>query len=177
VKTVERFILVVLFFWAVVFPVHAAFTSFFIFGDGLSCTATNPQAGSLYYGKRFSNGRVWAEVLAQQQGLAFNPASNTNSFFGNTSSNLFAETSAYTPPTDASNALVVIWVNNADLFYPAADPSPTLAKFTSTINLALTNQYKAITNLYAKGIRNLVMPDVVDISRIPAFNTYTTQTG
>lgn len=155
----------------------AAFTSFHVFGDSISTTATNSGAGQYYYGKRYSNGRVWVEVLAQQQGLAFDPAGNTNSYFGNTSSSLLAEVNAYRPPTDAGNALVVIWVNNADLYYPALDPLPTLAKFTSAINVALTNQFKAITNLYAKGIRTLIMPNVVDISAIPQFNTYTAYTN
>jgi phospholipase/lecithinase/hemolysin len=177
VKKAVGFMVGVLLFGSAVFPAQAAFTSFYVFGDSLSTTASNSAAGSLYYGQRYSNGRVWVEVLAQRQGLTFNPAKNTNSFFGNTSSNLFAETGAYTPPGDASNALVVIWVNNADLYYPALDPTPTLAKFTNAINLALTNQYKAITNLYAKGIRTLVMPNVVDISTIPQFNTYASQTN
>lgn len=159
------------------FRAQATFTSFHVFGDSLSTTATNTAAGPLYYGKRYSNGRIWVEVLAQQQGLAFNPSNNPHSFFGNTSSNLFPQTVAYTPPSDASNALVVIWVNNADLYFPALDPSPTLGEFTNAINLALTNQFKAITNLYAKGIRTLVMPNVVDISTIPQFNTYTAYTN
>jgi len=114
----------------------------------------------------------WVEVLAQQQGLVFNPGENTDSYFGNTSSSLVTQVNAYHPPADASNALVVIWVNNADLYYPALDPLPTMDKFTSVINAALANQFKAITNLYAKGIRTLVMPNVVDISTIPKFNGY-----
>ncbi len=150
----------------------AAFTSLHVFGDGLSCTATNPGAGPYYYGKRYSNGRVWVEVLAQQQGLVFNAASNIHSYFGNTSDKLASEINAYTPPADANNALVVIWVNNADLYYPALDPSPTIDKFNTVINLAVTNQFKAITSLYAKGIRTLIMPNVVDISTIPQFNNY-----
>lgn len=151
---------------------RAAFTSFHVFGDGLSCTATNPGAGPYYYGKRYSNGRVWVEVLAQQQGLVFNAASNIHSFFGNTSDKLASEINAYTPPADAGNALVVIWVNNADMYYPALDSSPTIQKFNTVIGLAVTNQFKAITNLYAKGIRTLVMPNAVDISTIPQFNNY-----
>jgi phospholipase/lecithinase/hemolysin len=147
-----------------------AFTSFHVFGDGISCTATNAGAGAYYYGKRYSNGRVWVEVLAQQQGLAFDPAKNTDSFFGNTSGKLVNETAAYTPPADAGNALVVIWVNNADLYYPALDPSPTIDKFNNAINLAMANELKAINNLYAKGIRTLVMPNVVDICSIPQFD-------
>ena len=171
-KSHFKLFLIVAFAWLVTAPVQAAFTSIHVFGDGISCTATNPGAGPYYYGKRFSNGRVWVEVLAQQQGLAFDPLQNKDSFFGNTSDKLAAEIKAYTPPADASNALVVIWVNNADMYYPALDPSPTLAKFNDVINRAVTNQFNAITNLYAKGIRTLVMPNVVDISSIPEFNNY-----
>jgi phospholipase/lecithinase/hemolysin len=155
-------------------PARAAFTSLYIFGDSLSTTAINPAAGPNYYGLRWSNGRVWVEIMAQYQGLAFNPASNTISWFGNTSSNLFSEVNSFKPPTDASNALVVVWVNNADLFFPATDSSPTLAKFNAIINQAQTNHYKAITNLYAKGIRTLVMPNVVDISTIPLLSSDST---
>jgi len=32
------------------------------------------------------------------------------------------------------------------------------------MNLSLSNHFKAITNLYAKGARTLVMPTAVDIS-------------
>lgn len=143
-----------------------------VFGDSISTTASNPGAGSLYYGQRYSNGRVWVEVLAQMQGISYDPAKNTDSFFGNTSDKMWNEVKAYVPPADASNVLVVIWVNNADMYYPALDPSPTLSKFNAVINVALTNQFKAITNLYAKGIRTLVMPNVVDISTVPQFNGY-----
>jgi phospholipase/lecithinase/hemolysin len=158
-----------------------AFTSFHVFGDSLSCTASNtvvyPQSTN-YFGKRYSNGRIWVEVLAQMQGLPFDPTNgNPHSFFGNTSSNLLGQISAYTPATDASNALVVIWVNNADLFYPATDSSPTLAKFNAVITQAQVNHFRAITNLYARGVRTLVMPNVVDISTIPQFNTYTSYTN
>jgi phospholipase/lecithinase/hemolysin len=116
------------------------------------------------------------EVLAQRQGLTFYFSNNT-SYFGNTSSDLVGEINSFTPPANASNALVVIWVNNADLYYPATDPTPTLASFNAVINQAQINHYKAITTLYAKGIRTLIMPNVVDISTIPAFNNYIAYTN
>jgi phospholipase/lecithinase/hemolysin len=168
---VKSLLLAILCGWGAL-SVSAAFTSYYVFGDGLSCTATNPQAGQFYYGKRFSNGRVWVEVLAQQQGLALNPAGNTNAFFGNTSANLTNEVNRFViSPAAATNALVVIWVNNADLYFPALADTPTLDGFLPYINQGKTNHYIAITNLYAKGIRTLVMPNVVDVSTIPAFNT------
>lgn len=162
---------------------RAEFGSIHVFGDGLSCTASNNvtfPSSTNYYGKRFANGRVWVEVLAQMQGLPFDPLKNTNSFFGNTSSNLFAQTTNFTAAlsaSDASNALVIIWVNNADLYYPAYASPPTFTIFSNAITLALTNQFKSITNLYTKGVRTLIMPNVVDISSVPEFNNYIAQTN
>lgn len=170
-KSLALLLLTILMFGLNTTSASGAFTSFHVFGDSLSTTATNLGAGPLYYGKRYANGRIWVEVLAQLQGLPFNPVNNTNSFFGNTSGNLISEINGYNP-TDASNALVVIWVNNADLYFPALSSPPTAAEFNAVISQAQINHFKAITNLYAKGIRTLIMPNVVDISTIPQFNTY-----
>lgn len=108
------------------------------------------------------------ELLAQMQGLAFNPSNNPHAYFGNTSVNLYSQTAAYTPPTDASNALVVIWVNNADFYDPVLYDATNTGAWLTLISSATNNHYKAITNLYtSKGIQTLVMPNVVDISTVP----------
>lgn len=141
----------------------------FVIGDSVSTTTNNPGAGPLYYGQRYSNGRVWVEVLAERQGLAFYP-SNNNSYFGNTSSNLAATINNFSAPTGLSNILFVIWVNDADLFYQAQNSGNNLKAWTNAINISLTNHFKAITNLYAKGARTLIMPNVVDLSTIPQYD-------
>ena len=174
-KSFIRFTTGILLFGSVVFSAKGSFTNLYVFGDSLSAASNNVPVGPYYYGDRWSNGRVWVEVLAQRQGLTFH-FSNNISYFGNTSSELVGEVNSFSP-ANASNALVVIWVNNADLYYPATDPTPTLAGFNAVINQAQTNHYRAITNLYAKGIRTLIMPNVVDISTIPAFNAYTAYTN
>ena len=44
----------------------------------------------------------------------------------------------------------------------------------STANiLSQTNHLQIITNLYAKGVRTLILPNAVDLSKIPAFNAGT----
>jgi phospholipase/lecithinase/hemolysin len=181
---VQKLALVLMFCGLGLFPARAAFTSFHVFGDSISCTASNPVSAiysTNYFGKRYTNGRTWVEVLAQMQGLSFDPTNgNPHSFFGNTSSNLFAQATNYTAsllPSVASNTLVVIWVNNADLYFPAYDSPPTYGKFTNAINLAVTNQFKAILHLYTNYIRTIVMPNVVDISSVPEFNTFTDRTN
>src|ERR1700690_3223539 len=151
-----------------VFSAQAAFTALYVFGDGISAT-TNGPGGPYYYGPRNSNGRLWIEVLAQRQGLVFDTNKNW-SYFGNTSTSMVASVSSFQAPADASNALFVIWVNNADLFYPAFNNGANMNAWTNAINVSLTNHFKAITNLYAKGARTLIMPNAVDISTIPEFN-------
>jgi phospholipase/lecithinase/hemolysin len=153
-------------------PARGAFALLQVFGDGISSTTNNPAVGPYFYGQRFSNGRVWVEVLAQRQGLAFYHSNNW-SYFGNTSTSLVAAVSGYTAPAGAemSDILFVIWVNCADLFYPALNHGTNLNAWTNAMNLSLANHYRAITNLYAKGARTLVMPNAVDLSTIPQFNT------
>src|SRR5208337_2121650 len=120
------------------FTARATFTSFYVFGDSLSAASNNSPIGPLYYGDHWSNGRVWVEVLAQRQGLPFY-FSNNISYFGNTSTDLVTEVSRFMPPASASNALVVIWVNNADLYIPATASPPTLAAFNAAINQSQIN--------------------------------------
>jgi thermolabile hemolysin len=169
VKKAVGFMVGFLLFGSAVSPAKAAFTALYVFGDSLSTTTNNPSVGPSYYGQRYSNGRVWVEVLAQRQGLTYNPTNNW-SYFGDTSTNLVANVNSFNAPLDASNALFVVWVNDADLFYPAQYSGTNMAQWTNAINQSQTNHYKAVTSLYAKGVRTLIMPNAVDISTIPYFN-------
>jgi phospholipase/lecithinase/hemolysin len=164
-------ILVVALLGLAVFPGRAAFTLLQVFGDGISTTTNNEATGPFFYGHRFSNGRVWVEVLAERQGLTLY-ATNNWSYFGNTSTNMVSCVKNYTAPSgvNLSNILFVIWVNNADLFYLALNGGTDMNTWTNAMNLSLSNHFKAITNLCQKGARTLVMPNVVDLSTIPQFN-------
>jgi phospholipase/lecithinase/hemolysin len=181
VKGFIRFTLSVLLFGLAVCPAQATFSSLYIFGDTVSTTTNNSFAGPLYYGKRFSNGRVWVEVLAQRQGLGANSITNVNwsyssnnwSYYGDDSGSLVTNVSHFTAPPAASNALFVVWVNDADFVDDMGNiyPSTNIVTWTNAINLSLTNHYRAITNLYAKGVRTLVMPNAVDITEIPQYDS------
>ena len=168
-KSLYQFTLIVLFFGAVHFSAHAGYSALYVFGDALSTTTNNPTVGSLYYGKRYSNGRVWVEVLAQRQGVGI---SNNWSYFDCNSSNLVTNVGNFTAPANASNALFVIWVNNSDLHDVALDGNTSLTTWSNAIVRSQTNHFKAITNLYAKGVRTLIAPNAVDISKVPYFNAY-----
>jgi len=171
----------------------AAFSSIYIFGDSVSSTTTNNAEGTSltndYYGKRYCNGRTWVEVLAQRQGLGTNSivtntwvySSNNLSFYGQYSPILVTNVSKFTAPANASNCLFVVWVGDADFVGDVSDPNVGAlgGKFsngtnqlvwTTNISLHLTNHFKAITNLYAKGMRTLVAPNVANIMLVPQYN-------
>jgi phospholipase/lecithinase/hemolysin len=166
--------IVILLFGLAVLPAHAAFKSLYVFGDALSATADPNAPGAPYfYGQRWSNGRVWVEVLAQRQGLVFDSTKNS-SYWDHNSSNLVAQIKSFTPPPDVANDLFIVWVCNADTFDASTielyNPSYQLS---SPNILSQANHLQIITNLYAKGVRTLILPNAVDISKIPAFNAGT----
>lgn len=191
----RRFVLcrsIVLFLGCVALSAHASFSSIYIFGDSISTTTTNSAAATYpqsYYGKRYSNGRSWVEVLAQRQGFGANSLTNVNwnyssnnlSFYGQYSPVLVTNINKFISPSNATNCLFVVWVNNADFVGDVNNylsglnlgpPSGTnLADWTTAINQHLTNHFQAITNLYAKGCRTLLAPNAVDITEIPEYNS------
>ena len=167
-KTLRKLIIGFLLSGFVVLPTHAAFTSLYVFGDALSTTTNNQTGGPNYYGGRYCNGRIWVEVLAQRQGIGI---SNNWSYFDCNSSNLVKNVQNFNIKASvASNALFVVWVNNSDLFDAVLSaPNTNQSTWIPIINRGQTNQFRAITNLYAKGVRTIIMPNVVDIGKVPYF--------
>jgi len=161
-----------------VLPARADFSSLYVFGDTLSATAdTAYSPGSpLYYGYRWSNGRVWVEVLAQLQGILIN---YNNSYDDHSSSITVADVKSFSAPPNVANDLFTVWVCNADTFDAASavvsdnnqNPTYLLNEFISSNLVSQINHFQIITNLYAKGVRYLILPNAVDISKIPAYNT------
>ena len=166
-KFVVRFALVIVLFGTGIFSAQAGFSSLYVFGDTLSSTTDNPAPASDYYPGHDSNGRVWVEVLAQRQGLTI---STNLSYYDHNSSLLVTDIKNLTiTQANASNALFIVWVCNADTF-DAASASDTPSQWTAAIKRSQTNHLQIITNLYAKGVRTLILPNAVDISKIPAYN-------
>ena len=174
-KNLFQFIFGILLFGLIVLPAQAAFKALYVFGDSLSSTTDNSYVGSLYYGQRDSNGRVWIEVLAQRQGLIYDATKN-NSYWNHTSAQVVTDVQNFTAPTNVANGLFVVWVCNADTFDAASVPDNSAQWIAANIQ-SQANHLQIITNLYAKGVRNLILPNAVDISEIPAFNAGTAWTG
>lgn len=167
--------LAILFFCVLPLTARAGFNALYVFGDSLSTTTNNVQlypASTNYYGDRYCNGRVWVEVLAQQQGILYD--SNKNwSYFDCGSGDVVTNASRFSPPASATNALFVVWVNNADLYDEALNNDTIASEWANAINVSQTNYFKVVTNLYlAKYARTIILPNAADISKVPFFNRY-----
>jgi phospholipase/lecithinase/hemolysin len=102
-------------------------------------------------------------------------SSNNSSYYGDYSTLLVTNLNKFTAPADASNALFIVWVNDADFVNDMGKiyPSTNIITWNNAINLSLTNHYTILTNLYAKGARTLIMPNAVDITEIPEYDKIT----
>lgn len=165
--------------------VEAGFSSIYAFGDGICTTNTNnTPLTQLYYGKRYCNGRVWIEVLAEWQGIPYEVSKN-KSFFGHDSIALINSVNTFVAPPDAATSLFIVWVNNADFVEfintngnePPYTASTPLGPWTSFINAAITRHTDAVTTLYSKGARVIVMPKAVNIGSTPFYNLNTATTA
>jgi len=183
VKSFYRFTMVV--FFAVAGLAHAGFSSLYVFGDGTSATTNFFLSANYYGGTRYSNGRCWVEVLAQRQGLGATSLTSTNwsystnnrSFYGHFSFLLVTNVNNFVAPPNASNCLFIVWVANADFVEDVGNLGGgipgNLAAWTNSINQHLTNHFRALTNLYSKGMRTLIAPNAVDLTKVPQYNSYT----
>jgi phospholipase/lecithinase/hemolysin len=166
-----------LLFEAAVSSAPAAFTALYAFGDGTCTTTSNTTGGSLYYGDSYSNGRIWIQVLAERLGLTY-VASNNVSYYGQYSINLVTNVTSFIAPTNASNCLFIVWVSDADLVsgMQKINPLYDTNQWATLLNQSLTNQLKSLQILYNKGVRTLVLPNAVDITEVPLYNTTATST-
>lgn len=159
-----------------VLPVSASFTSLYCFGDGVCTTTDNDETTvpELFHGHRFCNGRVWVEVFAQWEGLPYDPAKN-QSYFGHNSVDLVANTAAFTAPADVATALVITWSANADLVGWVNDPgrlgytAGDILAWTLEIDQSVLRHAQAVTNLYDKGVRTVIMGNAADVTETPAY--------
>jgi len=153
----------------------AGFSSIYVFGDGVSNTNNTPTGLALsYYGNRFCNGRVFVEVMSDWQGVTFDTTKNISNFESD-SSVLIANVNNFTAPADAATSLFIVWSNNADYVNftgdqptPWTDPAP----WNTLASTSIANHLTAITTLYNKGARKILMPNAVDIMRVPFYNAF-----
>jgi len=189
VNNLKRVLLSALWLSAGFVSAQTTFTSLYVFGDGVSST-TDSFGPPDYHELRYCNGRVWVEVLSEWQNLSYTESANT-SYYGQTSgrltggvnrpNDLLDNISVFVAPVDVNTSLFTVWVSNADFVeftgidgpnYDENDTGPggDVETWATLIEDSIINHKAAISALYTKGVRTLVLPLAVDITIAPDLN-------
>lgn len=154
----------------------AAFSGMTVFGDSLSDQGNISSAtggllpGANYWQGRFSNGQVWAELLASQQGLplARSTAGGSNYAWGGAETgtgtygfgfpNVRTQVARYlgTSPSIDSNRLFVIWAGGNDYLNGSVNPLSVVGNIEASI-----------LSLHAAGARKFLIPNLPLLGTIP----------
>src|ERR1035441_8652687 len=150
-KALVRLLMLMFLSGLAVLPAQAAFSSLYVFGDGVC--STSAAGGQYYYDHTYSNGQIWVQVLAQLQGVTYDPSKNLSDEWHD-SNVLLTEVNQFSA-ADANTSLFVVWCNDADFvddmtyIYPNLDTTSWNDAITSSLN----NHSSIISTLYAKGAR------------------------
>src|SRR5437667_2846352 len=142
-----------------------AFDAIYAFGDSLTDTGNNPAPDTIYYQGRYSNGPLWIEYLSTQLGLAYNPANN-HALSGGETSDALAQVRQFTAPANSSRSLFVVWAGGNDFIHNFSKGVDDTF-WNNLIAQSVANLSNAVSVLYADGARAIVVPNQVDLSRIP----------
>lgn len=148
-----------------------AFTAIVAFGDSYTDTGNAPSSPPDYWNGRFSNGPLWIEDLSQMLGFAYN-AGNNYAVSGTESDELGVAIDNFPGTTDSANVLFAIWTGNNDIANHL-DLGTDDAAWDDRINGIVSSCMTASDLLYNKGARNLVLFNVMDLTRCPdILNSY-----
>lgn len=146
-------------------PSASAFDAIYAFGDSLTDTGNDPAPAPDYFQGRYSNGPLWIEYLSTQLGLTYN-SSNNFAVSGTETSDALAQVQLLTAPSNASQSLFVVWSGGNDFIHNFTN-GINEAFWTNLIARSVGNLSNAVVRLYADGARTIIVPNQVDLSRIP----------
>ncbi len=164
------------------FPIKAiaaTFSQIIVYGDSLSdlgrvSVATGGAAPPYTQGNgKFSNGNIWIEYLADSLGIATTP--NTNFAVGgattgtaNTIQPLISITipalvgvqqEIIANPISDPDALYVVWAGANDYLGSTIPTNPAVS---------IANLSSEITTLISRGAKNILVPNLADLGKLPA---------
>lgn len=148
------------------------YDALFAFGDSLTDTGRKGPDGtvaSLYFNGRYSNGPLWVEYLSQRLGLAYN-ASNNLAQSGAQTDDTYKQVTNFVANGAVDSSLFVVWAGGNDFLQEYDKYWFNDAAWDSQINYSVGSLSNAVMNLIGKGARTILIPNTVDVTRIPIIN-------
>ena len=155
----------------VYWPATAAppYDALYAFGDSLTDTGREPSEPLLHYEGRWSNGPLWVEYLSVRLGFAYNPDNNL-ARSGAQTDDTYGQVTNFFPATNIEQSLFVVWAGGNDFLQEYKQHWFDDAGWDRQIAYSVGSVSNAVVALYAKGARFLLVPNTVDVTRIPLIN-------
>ncbi len=147
------------------FPYNALYA----FGDSLTDTGREPAEPTLHYEGRWSNGPLWVEYLSQWILGVYSPDNNF-AHSGAQTDDTYQQVLVFNPTNAIDQALCVVWAGGNDFLQEYDKHWFDDASWDQQINYSVTSLSNAVINLYDKGARFILVPNTVDVTRIPLLN-------
>lgn len=151
-------------------PAHAAFTALYAFGDSLTDTGREPAEPNLHYQGRWSNGPLWVEYLSEKLGLAYSPANNYAHSGAQTDDTLKQILRDFVAPSQPASALYVVFAGGNDFLQTLDENGFNDGLWDAKVADSARNLAEAVVALYDRGARDVLVPNVVDVTSIPLLN-------
>lgn len=147
-----------------------AYDAIVAFGDSDTDTGNLPSSPPEYWNKRFSNGPVWIEYLAQLLGLAYDSSANF-AVSGEEAADLGTQIDRFPGPGSASDVIYVIWAGSNDILNHFTTNGSRDSAWELQIQSIVSSLTVSCDLLYQKGARKILMLNVPDLTRSPSMTT------
>ena len=159
--------------WFLMLPAVGAtpppFDALYAFGDSLTDTGRRPAEPLLHYEGRWSNGPLWVEYMSTLLGLAYDPDKNL-AHSGAQCDDTYQQVIDFTPTNDVSLSLFVVWAGGNDFLQEYDQHWFDDSGWDEQIRYSVGSLSNAVLNLHAKGARFILVPNTVDVTKIPPIN-------
>lgn len=158
--------------FAGILPASAAYDALYAFGDSLTDTGREgpePPLDALYYNGRYSNGPLWVEYLSSRLGLAYN-ASNNLARSGAQSDDTLGQVTNFVAAGAIDASLFVVWAGGNDFLQTYDQYWFNDAGWDAQTTSSAANISNAVVSLIGKGAKNILVPNTVDVTKIPSIN-------
>jgi phospholipase/lecithinase/hemolysin len=141
------------------------YNALYVFGSSWADTQNNGNTPSAYWQRHWSNGPMWPEFLSTNLGLAY-IRTNNRAVGGSQTDVVMGQAVAFRAPPNPELGLYHFWGGYTD-FLINADSFNNDAVWRNRIGSWVRNLSNGIVQLYGKGARSIVAPNVFDRSRDP----------
>lgn len=142
-----------------------AYDRIYAFGDSLSDTGNIPAPAPDYFDGRYSNGKLWIEILSPKLGFPYQ-RTNNHAQADSPTATVLQQTKDFSSSGNLEESLFVLWGGGVD-FINAATLGFNDNAWAEVVNGAVKNLSNAVNVLIARGALTVVVPNAIDMTRSP----------